>query len=122
MDKQGNIRSLPPGEEAKLGKIVLSGETVQEIAGLSNKARKVFYKTVRAGYSEDFAIACALSIDGVFVGGGLRGDDENRETRRGHAAGKNPRVAKGGTNWRVKHWKWGITHPRNTDAGREARA
>lgn len=42
--------------------------------------------------------------------------------RRRMTAGKNPRVAKGGTNWRVKHWRWGMAHPRNTEAGRAARA
>ena len=54
--------------------------------------------------------------------GELHSSGMNRETRRRMTAGKNPRVHKGGTNWRVKHWRWGMAHPRNTEAGRAARA
>lgn len=54
--------------------------------------------------------------------GQLHSSGMNHASRRKMVAGKNPRVAKGGTNWRVKHWRWGVAHPRNTEAGREARA
>lgn len=67
MNDQGQIRTLAQGEPLKVGEVEISGGMAQELAGLSNKARKEFYKAIRQGRSPGFAISAALSVDGVLV-------------------------------------------------------
>jgi hypothetical protein len=68
MDDRGNIREIGQGEELKSGEVAVSAEAAGELADLSKKARREFYKCIRGGHGEDFAISAALAVDGVRVG------------------------------------------------------
>jgi hypothetical protein len=67
MDDQGRIRHVPAGEALLPGEVEVSAEMATELASLSPKARREFHKCRRQGYSEDFSVSAALSIDGVRV-------------------------------------------------------
>lgn len=65
MDDQGRIRQITEAEPLRGDEVSLYGSIAQELAELSPRARREYHKCIRQGHDGEFAIAAALSIDGV---------------------------------------------------------
>lgn len=68
MDDQGQLRQLAPEEKPRKGEVEVSASIAERLAKLSPKGRREYHKCIKAGHSEDFALASARSVSGTRVG------------------------------------------------------
>jgi hypothetical protein len=63
MNDQGTIRQIPAGEDIKGNEISVSDPSAETLTGMIPRARREYYRCVKMGRTEEFALAAAQAIN-----------------------------------------------------------